>query len=139
MPLQIEEEEEAYGVPLTPLIDVVFLLLIFFATSTSFIDPEKDINIDLPEATEGVTQPEEAQDIIVNVTRAGTIIVHQSVLDIDALVRLLQEATADNKDQAVIIRGDRLTYHKYVVGVLNACVKANVKNVSIAHELEEQQ
>jgi biopolymer transport protein ExbD len=138
MRVEIDEEDD-YGVPITPLIDCVFLLLLFFATSTSFVNPEKDLNIDLPSATEGVTQPEESQDIVVNVTKAGTIIVHGKVLDTSALERLLQEAAADNKDQAVIIRGDQHTFHKYIVGVLNSCVKAQVKNLSIAHDLEEVQ
>ena len=137
MRLEIEEEDEYYGVPITPLIDCVFLLLLFFATSTSFINPEKDLNIDLPTATEGVTQPNESQDIVVNVTTAGTLIVHGRALDNEALVKLLQEATADNKDQVVIIRGDKLTFHKYVVGVLDSCVKAKVKHLSIAHEMDQ--
>ena len=132
------EDSEDYHVPITPLIDIVFLLLIFFATSTSFIDPEKDLNIDLPTGTEGVTQPEESKDIIVNVTKAGTIIIHGKVLDIDAVVKLLKDATADDAEQAVIIRGDQTTQHKHVVAVLNACIKAKVKSISIA-QFEENQ
>jgi len=132
------EEPEDYHVPITPLIDIVFLLLIFFATSTSFVDPEKYLNIHLPRGTEGVKQRERSTEIIVNVTKAGTIIIHGKVLDIDDVIKLLKDATADDPKQAVKVRGDRMTHHKHIVAVLNACITANVKNMSIA-QFEENQ
>ena len=131
------DDIDDYALPLTPLIDVVFLLLIFFATSTSFIDPEKDLNIELPEGKEGITQPEEAKDIVVNVTRAGLITVHQRVVTREALKKLLEEATADDPEQAVIIRGDRKAYHEDMMAVMNTCKAAKVKNISMAQVADE--
>ena len=132
--------EEAEELPLTPLIDVVFLLLIFFLTATSFYKKEKDIKVDPPRATEGKAVAHKDREITVNVRapRLGsTLIADGCVTSLPRLTEMLTQARRDNPKQTVIIRGDKHAYHQRVVDVLNACKKANITNYFIATTFEQ--
>jgi biopolymer transport protein ExbD len=132
------DEEE--GLPMTPLIDVVFQLLLFFLTATSFYKVEKDIKVDPPKATEGRATQHPIREITVNVRNeaaGGFFIVDQRILSIEKLAGLLAKAAKDNPRQVVVIRGDKQAYHQKIVDVLNACKKANIGNYFIATAFEE--
>jgi biopolymer transport protein ExbD len=133
--------EESEELPLTPLIDVVFLLLIFFLTATSFYKKEKDIKVDPPTATEAKATAHKHAEITVNIrgeTDHCLISVDGNITDIPQLTRRLVQAARQNPRQVVIIRGDKRTYHQRVVDVLNACKKAKIANCYIATTVEEQ-
>jgi len=70
---------------LTPMIDVVFQLLIFFMVATTFLDPEKEIGIELPEATSGVAS-EEAEELIINIFADGRIVLSGREIPSDDLL-----------------------------------------------------
>ena len=132
--------EEDEGLPMTPLIDVVFLLLIFFLLSTSFYKKEKDIKVDPPRATEGKAVAHADREITVNIRGeqdGGLFVVDGRIVSLPALTDMLAAAARDNPRQTVIIRGDRRAYHQKVVDVLNACKKANVKHYFIATTFDE--
>jgi biopolymer transport protein ExbD len=127
--------EEDEGLPLTPLIDVVFLLLIFFLTATSFHKKERDIKVNPPKASEAKAETRRRREIVINVRSeadGGFIIVDGRMKSIQKLTDLLAKAAQDNPDQLVIIRGDKHAYHQRVVDVLNACRKAKITNYYIA-------
>ena len=128
----LAEEEQEVGVPLAPMIDIVFLLLIFFLTATSFYKVEKDISIQLPEASEGEAASGIQKDIVVNVRKAGILVVNGKIVTLEALEEQFKEAQAANPEQAVVIRGDKLTLHQYIVRVMNTCLKTNITNVNVA-------
>jgi len=133
--------EESEELPLTPLIDVVFLLLIFFLTATSFYKKEKDIKVDPPTATEAKAVAHKHAEITVNIRGQADhclIVVDGNITDIPQLTRRLVQAARDNPRQVVIIRGDRRTYHQRVVDVLNACKKAKIAHCYIATTAQEQ-
>ena len=66
---------------LTPLIDVVFLLLIFFMVATTFLEPEREISIELPEAATASERAEVPDEIVINVLRDGSLNVNGSAVD----------------------------------------------------------
>jgi len=120
---------------MTPLIDVVFQLLLFFLTATSFYKIEKDIKVDPPKASEGRATPQAKHEITVNVRSeadGGFFVVNQRILSLQQLEETLDKGVKANPNLVVIIRGDKHAYHQRIVNVLNACKKAGVKTYFIA-------
>ena len=134
------QREESEELPLTPLIDVVFLLLIFFLTATSFYKKEKDIKVDPPRATEGKAVAHKDREITVNIRnerQGGVLVVDDRIITLPRLTEMLSEAARRNPKQTVIIRGDKRAYHQRIVDVLNACKKADITNYFIATTFDQ--
>jgi biopolymer transport protein ExbD len=120
-------------VELTPLIDVVFLLLIFFMVSTTFIR-ETQLQIDLPEAA-GELQEIEGDIIEVVVDRRGNYSVNDRLLvnnELRTLIRALQEVRQELEDVSrVIITADANATHQAVVRAMDAAGKVGLNRLSI--------
>ena len=108
-------------IEMTPMIDMVFLLLIFFLVSTTFYQAEREMQIALPEASSAGPISATLREIIVNVDAEGQIIVSGAVLEPDDLRSMIAEAVESNPDQKVTVRGDRQTPYANVVRVLDIC------------------
>ena len=132
----IEQEDESVGtLPLTPLIDVVFLLLIFFLTTTSFYNPEKDIKTRPPESKDVLEPSDISGKIIVNVRRAGVYVVKARILSLQEVRQMLQRAARGPKAPSVIIRGDRKAYFESIMNVVSGCIAAGIDDYSFATEI----
>ncbi|MCU7846036.1 MAG: biopolymer transporter ExbD [Candidatus Thiodiazotropha sp. (ex Monitilora ramsayi)] len=108
-------------VDITPLIDVVFLLLIFFMVSTTF-DREAQILVELPEAT-GEEAQHEQEELDITIDAAGVFFINQQEVintEIETLKRAIQKAVGDNKDLPVIINADARTPHQAVMTAMDA-------------------
>lgn len=125
------------SVQMAPLIDIVFLTLVFFLTLSVFTQMEAEIDISVPKSKTAKEAMRSPGKIIVNVTKDGKFIVNQNQLDEKGLEAMLRKVSTLFPDQPVIIRADEESYHKYVVKVLDACVKANIWDVSFAAAIEE--
>jgi len=125
----IETEEMALN--LTSLIDVVFLLLIFFMVATTFLDPEREIPIELPQASNAAEREEAPEEIVIGVARDGGLSVSGAVVDRAGLEAALRRAAARDPATPVTIRGDRLVHHEDVVGVMDACGAAGLSNLAV--------
>jgi len=119
-------------VPLTPLIDIVFLILIFFMTISTFTQLESELNINVPKAMESKKASRTPGEIIINVTEKGAIIVNQQKLNYQELTMMLKKISNLFPDQPVIVRADENSYHKYVINVLDACASADIWNISFS-------
>jgi biopolymer transport protein ExbD len=118
---------------LTPLIDVVLQLIVFFLVSTTFVRPEKSIDIQLPTADAAQGVAEEQSSVIVNVRQSGLMVVEGRVLaGIEELDEILRAAYSRNAGVTVIIRGDREALHKDIVKVMNAVLNVGIGEMSIA-------
>ena len=117
---------------MAPLIDIVFITLVFFVTLLVFQQMETELSISVPKAQESKEVQRSLGEIIINIDREGRIIVNQRNLSMPQLGRMLQRISSLYPNQPVIIRADKLTYHKMVVGVLDACAAANIWNVSFS-------
>jgi biopolymer transport protein ExbD len=117
---------------MTPLIDVVFLLLVFFLVATTFYEAEKDITIRLAGATEGAERDSTADLLVINIGEAGVIVINQRVYSVDELEALLRRGRARNPQLAAIIRCDRRARHADFVKVLNLCERTGVRQVAVA-------
>lgn len=108
-------------VDLTPLIDVVFLLLVFFMVTAQFKDDERDLEVVLPKAENGnpIADPPELLEVAVR--RDGSFHVGDRRLDREDLGRLLERARERNDDQRVVVRADRGVAVEHPVVVLDIC------------------
>jgi biopolymer transport protein ExbD len=127
------------GAPLalsmTSLIDIVFLLLIFFLVATRFEEEERDMDINLPRASEAQPTISTQRELFVNVTKEGQFVMDGRPVSLDNLQDRLADAYRTNPgQQRVIIRADRDSRTSHLVAVMNACNKANIRNYSVATE-----
>lgn len=127
------ERREDPEVNLTPLIDVVFLLLIFFMVSTTF-DREARLKIELPEATSEVTEaPAEVLEIAINA--AGDYFIDEQKLvnrKPETLKKAIQQTLGQRRDLPVIIRADGRTPHQSVVTVMDTASQLGLLELSLA-------
>ncbi len=112
---------EELDVNVTPLIDVVFLLLIFFMVSTTF-DRQSELNIELPEASGEISETEKAEiEIFIGPTGKFTINGNEIInTQIDSILRALREAAGNDDDPRVIISADKNTTHQAVMTAMDA-------------------
>ncbi|AQZ95619.1 ExbD/TolR family protein [Halopseudomonas phragmitis] len=116
------QRPEEVGVNLTPLIDVVFLLLIFFMVTTTFTR-ETQLKVDLPQAASGEPVEQDLQVIELTISAAGEVAVNEQVLanpSLDNLKRALQRESAGNTELPLVITADGQAPHQAVVTAMDA-------------------
>ena len=125
----IKAKQQGLGatVELTPLIDMVFLLLIFFLVATTFKQQEREMQIALPVAQAAGPISATLRELIVNVDQGGTIIVGGRRIEVEDLRALIGEAVQVNPQQKVTVRGDRRTAYANVVRVLDICKASGIQ------------
>lgn len=123
---------EPVGFQLTPMMDVVFLLLCFFVTSQVFSQWETEIDIALPTAQTSQAPQRLPGEIIVNVDRDGATIVNGRILDAAELNGMLKRLAGLFPGQPVLIRADKATAYEHVIRVLDQCRLADIWNISFA-------
>ncbi|MDD5556569.1 MAG: biopolymer transporter ExbD [bacterium] len=119
---------------LTPLIDVMFNLLIFFLVATSFQRLQRELQVDLPKSKAAGQVAIDIQPIAVTVDREGKVTMAEREVTIEELPGLLREAVAAARKPRVFVRGDAKSYHEHIVAVLGACQEAGITDVSLATE-----
>jgi len=131
--LQAHFKEEP-TVDMTSLIDVVFLLLIFFMVSTTF-EHQSVLKVDLPEAStvEAPNDQEERLELVID--NSGLMFLNdQQLIDSDArtLRAAFEQAAGDRRDLPLILRADRETPHHFVVTAMDVAGQLGFRNLSIA-------
>lgn len=124
---------EELDVNLTPLIDVVFLLLIFFMVSTTF-EHQSELNIELPEATGEISETE-TNSIEVAIGENGKYTINgKAVIDekIENLLTGLREAAGDRSDPRVIINADKDATHQAVMTAMDAARQLGFVHITFA-------
>jgi len=125
---------ESPAIDLTPLIDVVFMLLIFFMVSTTFKD-QSLIRIDLPKASQEQKQEEEKQTIELTINAQGDYFVNGKQVvnnQLDTLKKALQIVIGDREHPPLIISADGKTPHQAVVTAMDAARQVGLVRLSIA-------
>lgn len=120
------------GVPLTPMMDVVFLLLCFFVTSQIFAQWETEVDVTLPTAETGEMPQRLPGEVIVNVLPDGRAVVNGQTLDDGALLSMMTRLVGLFPGQPVLIRADKTTPYEHVVRVLDLCRRSDIWNISFA-------
>ena len=131
MPLKTHMDEQP-SLNLTPMIDIVFLLIIFFMVGTKFTELERKIALKVPEVSNvGALSPAPEKRVI-NVYRDGRIELDDAEVTIDTLSARLQAAQAQYSELGVIVRGDADGTFDNVAKVLGACREAGVAQMGVS-------
>ena len=134
MPLKVHKDEQ-HTLNLTPMIDVVFLLIIFFMVATKFSEIERNIDLQLPQVANAgeSTPPDRPKSIAVYAD--GTLKLDGTPITRSQLVSQLQVELQSTPDLEVELDGDANCPFQYVADALAACREANVVRIGISVEL----
>lgn len=134
MSVKIDKGTALANLSLTPLIDVVFLLLIFFLVATRFAEEEKEIDLNLPQASEAQPMTSKPNELYININRDGLFYVTGKVLSEEQLYRVLKREHDRNPHTSAVVRADRDCRWQPVVDALNCCRRAGIRDVRPATE-----
>lgn len=122
-------------VPLTSLIDIVFLLLVYFLLTTNFLT-EEGIDIKLPEAT--ASKEHERSELTIYVDKKGRIFFGHVEVTLEELENRLRDAISKTKDQMVIVKADREVIIGTAVKVMDIAKRLGAKRLGLATERPEE-
>lgn len=128
--------ETTAPIDMTPIIDMVFLLLIFFLVATTFRQEEREMQVALPIAQSAGPLSTALRELIVNVNEQGQIVVSGRTMDLESLRTLIADAVRAHPQQKVTVRGDRRVAYGAVVQVLDLCKGAGIQEPYLDTVLE---
>lgn len=131
----VDDENGEQAINLTPLIDMVFILLIFFMVTSSFVK-EPGVDVDRPSAATATIKQQAA--ILIGVTDKGEVWIDKRRVDIRAVRANVERLHAENPEGAVVIMADREAPTGVVIRVLDQSRLAGVESVSIAASMEQE-
>lgn len=120
---------KAPGLDMAPLMDMIFILLIFFIVTTSFVK-ESGVVINRPIAKSAVSQ--EKTNMVIGITQAGHVYIEGQVVDVRSVRAKMERFLAETPGGSVVIAADTQSYSGKVIQVLDACRLAGIKNLSVA-------
>ena len=126
------------GLEMTPMIDIVFLLMIFFLVASKLDQDDRALDVVLPQAAAAQPLTTRPREFVINIDRAGNYYAGARPVRLEELTDLLVQSAADNPQrQTVILRADEETAHKFVVAAMDACVRAGIDDYQVQSAAEE--
>jgi len=125
----LSRNEQEYEVDITPMLDVVFIMLIFFIVTATFTK-ESGIEVDRPQAA--TAQLQEKANILVAINANDDIWIDRRQVDVRALRPIIERLHAENPKGSVVIQADRNSRNEQLVRVLDAARAAGVYEIAIA-------
>ena len=117
---------------MTPMVDVLLCLLVFFMAATQLYDwVENQFSVKVPEVSDAAPLTQAPDDLILTILAPGKIAVGEKTLDLAGLVEVLKAAKARYADQGVMIRGDGKLDYQHLADVLSACESAGIASVRL--------
>ena len=127
------KKQKDMGIDMGPLMDIVFILLIFFVVTSSFTR-ETGVDVTKPQA-QSASQLEK-ENLLIAITREGTIHINERQVDLASLQDILKQSLAKTPDREAVIIADKDSETGVLVQVIDACNLSGVKKVSIAAQAE---
>lgn len=128
--------EKGVEINMGPLIDMVFLLLIFFVVTTSFV---KEAGVDVQRSTAATAEVKDRGNILIGITAEGDVFWEGRKVDVRSIRSLVERALAEDPESGVVVVADKSSETGDVVKVMDQCRLAGAKNVSLAAQREESQ
>ena len=125
----VKDQNSAAALNITPLIDMVFILLVFFAVNASFVK-EAGVEVDRPSAKSAVSQ--DKANILIAITKQGQVWIDQQRVDVRSVRGHVERLHAENPEGSVVILADEASETGLVIGVLDQARLAGIENVAIA-------
>lgn len=123
------EDNEESAIDMTPMLDVVFIMLIFFIVTASFVK-EAGIEVNRPDAQTATKQ--DRANILIAIDEKGAIWINRRKVEVDQVRANIERLHAENPQGSVVIQADQNANVKRLVAVMDASRQAGVYNVSIA-------
>lgn len=137
MPLKSLPVEEP-TLNLTPMVDIVFLLIIFFMVGTQFAEMERSIDVQLPTVS-SVTPLTGVPDAkVVDIHEDGRIEYEGEETTLENLQSTLEAAQKNYSGQAVVLRGDQRCAYQQIMNVIAVCKRAKIASISLANKPDQQ-
>ena len=128
MAVKLNRPSAIGALSITPLIDVVFLLLIFFLVATRFSEEERQLELDLPEATEALPAAIQPNEIVINIDAQGQYYIEGKFRQLEQVEQILRRAQTNNPlSQTVVIRADQAADWDFVLTAFNLCKKVGIQ------------
>lgn len=127
--LQNLVEEEEATIDMTPMLDVVFIMLIFFIVTASFVK-ESGIDVNRPDAPTAVKK--DRANILIGISAKNEIWINKRKIDVRAVQANVERLHAENPQGSVVIQADRKSTTEFLIKVMDASRAAGVTDVSIA-------
>jgi len=131
MPLKTHLDEEP-SINMTPMVDVVFQLILFFLLGTKFTEMERKIGIEIPRVTETKSLPAAPARHIVSVHRDGSVTLDGAPVTLEELAARLAARRTESSDLGVLVRGAAAGQFQRIAEVLVACKQAGIQELGIA-------
>lgn len=137
--MKIRETAEPEGdiINMTPVIDMMFILVIFFALNSVYREEERDIQVNLPANSQSASLSSAPKVIVLNVRKNGAYVIGNQQVTLDEIGEKVRSALKEDADQKVLIRADDQALHGYVAQAVAACRFAGVKEANIGYKLPE--
>jgi biopolymer transport protein ExbD len=134
------QSDEPPVINMTPMVDVILCLLVFFMAATRLYDwDESEFVVNVPEVTDAAPASAAPDDFVLTVIKPGTVSVGESTFNLGELVTFMSEARARYVNQGVVIRGDASLAYQDLADVLAACDEAGIRNVRLPVRSRERQ
>lgn len=118
-------------IDLTSMLDIVFIMLIFFIVTSSFVR-ESGVEVNRPQASHAVSQKDAG--IFIAITSANDIYIDKRIVDAERVQATIEHMLVDQPDAALVIQADEHAYNGTVVKVMDAAKGAGVANIALAAE-----
>jgi biopolymer transport protein ExbD len=127
MSVKIKRTSAVGSLSITPLIDVVFLLLIFFLVSSRFSEEERELDLNLPSVTEALPATAQPDEMVVNVDAEGRYYIDGAFRQVEQVEQILRRAKTNNPlTQTVVIRADKAALWEPVATAIGLCKKVGI-------------
>ncbi|WKE64449.1 biopolymer transporter ExbD [Gallaecimonas kandeliae] len=125
---RVRQEEEA-SIDMTPMLDIVFIMLIFFIVTTSFV---KESGIDVNRPTAATATKKKSANIFIGVSANGEVHMEKRVVDVERVRANVERMLAEQPESSVVIQADKDTKHGVVVQVMDQVKAAGIDKISVA-------
>ena len=127
MSVSIKRSSAIGSLSITPLIDVVFLLLIFFLVSSRFSEAERELDLNLPSVTQALPAMAQPHELVVNIDQEGRYYIDGAFRQLEQVEQILQRAKTNNPlTQTVVIRADKTTQCEPMLVAIGLCKKVGI-------------
>jgi biopolymer transport protein ExbD len=126
------DRDELPTINMTPMVDVILCLLVFFMAATRLYDwDESEFAVNVPEVSDAAPLTAAPDDLVLTVTRPGKVVVGETTHDLSSLGVLLRDAGRQFANQGVVIRGEATLAYQDLADVLSVCDAAGIRNVRL--------